>query len=159
MKAIPNQHFAICPLFYWWPTCYFPLDSPFLFSPNTVSLLVLYRHRSYLEKAERIDPKYCDVNYQFAHCHVQQGKYFEFEERLTKALLCPFTMGQAIPLWQNYWKQVTSDPRSGAEAKDRMDKYQAIINEAIEEDQQKEREEEMHQLKTRRNEVYGGDEL
>ena len=68
-------------------------------------------------------------------------------------------MGQAIPLWQNYWKQVTSDPRSGAEAKDRMDKYQAIINEAIEEDQQKETKEEMQQLKTRRNEVYGGDEL
>ena len=67
-------------------------------------------------------------------------------------------MGQAIPLWQNYWKQVTSDERSGAEAKDRMDKYQAIINEAIEKDQQKEREEATQQLKTRRKE-YGGDEL
>ena len=75
---------------------------------------------------------------------------------MTKALLCPFTMGQAIPLWQNYWKQVTSDPRSGAEAKDRMDKYQAIINEAIEKDQLKEREEEMQQLKTRRRKEFGG---
>lgn len=112
---------------------------------------------SYLEKAEGIDPNYCDVNYQFAHCHVQQGKYLEFEQRLTHALLCPFTMGQAIPLWQNYWKQVTSDPRSGAEAKVRMDKYQAILNEAIEKEQRIEDDEE--QRRKPQAFMYDADEL
>ena len=64
-------------------------------------------------------------------------------------------MGQAIPLWQNYWKQVTSDPRSGVEAKARMDKYQAIINEAVEKEQQKE-----DQQQLQKPQAYGGgDEL
>lgn len=61
-------------------------------------------------------------------------------------------MGQAIPLWQNYWKQVTSDPRSGAEAKERMDKYQAIINEAVEKEQQKENEQQRE-----KHQAYGGE--
>ena len=63
-------------------------------------------------------------------------------------------MGQAIPLWQNYWKQVTSDPRSGAEAKERMDKYQAIINEAVEKEQEKE-----DKQQRKKHQAYGGEEL
>jgi len=94
---------------------------------------------SFLEKAESIDPSYCDVHQQFAHCHIQQGKYLEFEERLTHAVLCPFTMGQSVPLWQRYWKQVTSDPRTGEQAKRRMDKYQAIVNEAIRQEAEREK--------------------
>ena len=66
-------------------------------------------------------------------------------------------MGQAIPLWQNYWKQVTSDPRSGAEAKVRMDKYQAILNEAIEKEQRIEDDEE--QRRKPQAFMYDADEL
>ena len=130
--------------------------SPLTLSHSRMLLawLLFLPHSSYLEKAESIDPNYCDINYQFAHCHVQQGKYLEFEKRLTNALLCPFTMGQAIPLWQNYWKQVTSDPRSGAEAKERMDKYQAIINEAVEKEQEKEEKQQR-----KKHQAYGGEEL
>ena len=84
-----------------------------------------------LEKAEEIDPKYCDVHQQFAHCYIQQGKYLEFEERLTNAVLCPFSMSASVPLWQRYWKQITSDARTGHLAERRMTKYEALIQEAI----------------------------
>ena len=86
---------------------------------------------SLLEKAEEIDPKYCDVHQQFAHCYIQQGKYLEFEERLTNAVLCPFSMSASVPLWQRYWKQITSDARTGHLAERRMTKYEALIQEAI----------------------------
>jgi hypothetical protein len=48
-------------------------------------------------------------------------------------------MGQSVPLWQRYWKQVTSDPRTGEQAKRRMDKYQAIVNEAIRQEAEREK--------------------
>lgn len=70
--------------------------------PDQFNLSISRRH---LQLAETFDPDYCDVNYQFAHVSIQEQKYDEFEDRITKALLCPYTMGQATPLWQNYWNK------------------------------------------------------
>eukprot|EP00566_Odontella_aurita_P008001 CAMPEP_0113558774 /NCGR_PEP_ID=MMETSP0015_2-20120614/18533_1 /TAXON_ID=2838 /ORGANISM="Odontella" /LENGTH=660 /DNA_ID=CAMNT_0000460347 /DNA_START=112 /DNA_END=2090 /DNA_ORIENTATION=- /assembly_acc=CAM_ASM_000160 len=102
----------------------------------------LGRALSYLEKAESIDPTYCDVHQQFAHCHIQETKYLKFEERLTKAVLCPFSMGGAVPMWQQYWQAVTKDPGPGGDAaRKRMDMYQKRINEAVMKEQEKEEKE------------------
>eukprot|EP00568_Trieres_chinensis_P018350 CAMPEP_0183326098 /NCGR_PEP_ID=MMETSP0160_2-20130417/81354_1 /TAXON_ID=2839 ORGANISM="Odontella Sinensis, Strain Grunow 1884" /NCGR_SAMPLE_ID=MMETSP0160_2 /ASSEMBLY_ACC=CAM_ASM_000250 /LENGTH=394 /DNA_ID=CAMNT_0025494015 /DNA_START=527 /DNA_END=1711 /DNA_ORIENTATION=+ len=106
---------------------------------------------SYLKIVEEIDPDYCDVHQQFAHCHIQEGKYLEFEERLTKALMCPFSMGGSLPLWQQYWKLVTADPVSGADAAKRMAKYQKIIEKAVQEESEK--EEKAEREKNKRDEL------
>lgn len=64
----------------------------------------LPQSRWHLEQVERIDPSFCDVHAQFAHVAIQEQKYLEFEERLTQALLCPFSMTNSLDLWQRYWK-------------------------------------------------------
>jgi hypothetical protein len=64
----------------------------------------LPQSRWHLEQVERIDPNFCDVHAQFAHVAIQEQKYLEFEERLTQALLCPFSMTNSLDLWQRYWK-------------------------------------------------------
>jgi hypothetical protein len=95
----------------------------------------LTRSRYHLDRAEYIDPDFCDVHQQFAHVAIQEQEYEEFERRLTRALLCPFTMGGSIGLWQNYWKMAldTSANPSNAviSAKKRYESYMAIINEAM----------------------------
>jgi hypothetical protein len=64
----------------------------------------LKQSRWHLEQVERIDSDFCDVHAQFAHVAIQESKYTEFEERLTQALLCPFSMSNSLDLWQRYWK-------------------------------------------------------
>lgn len=64
----------------------------------------LKQSRWHLEQVERIDPDFCDVHAQFAHVAIQEQKYIEFEERLTQALLCPFSLNNSLDLWQRYWK-------------------------------------------------------
>lgn len=98
----------------------------------------LERALSYLKKAEQIDPTYCDVHQQYAHCLIQQQRYLEFEEHLTEAVMCPFSMGGAVHMWRQYWQAVTADPRTGEAAKRRMDRYQGRINEAVQREAEKE---------------------
>lgn len=99
------------------------------------SKLNLTKSRWHLEQAEEIDPDYCDVNQQFAHIAIQERKYSEFEERLTKSLLCQFTMSGSLDLWRRYWSMATdttSNPPDVVDAaQKRYDKYMGIINEHI----------------------------
>ena len=56
----------------------------------------LKRTRWHLEQAEEIDPDYCDVHQQFAHLAIQENRFLEFEERLTNALTCSFTVSHSF---------------------------------------------------------------
>jgi len=100
----------------------------------------LPKSMSYLEKAEEIDPNYCDVNKEIATVLFQQGDYLNFEERLTNAVMCPFGMQGALDLWQRYWQAVTADPRGGLQARERMQKYEKVIADAIKQAQKEEEE-------------------
>lgn len=96
--------------------------------------LNLTRSLYHLEQAESIDPDYCDVHQQFAHVFVQQQRYLEMEERLVKGILCPFSMGGSVEMWKRYWQAVLKmDPS----AKERMEQYNAIIQQAVEEEQRR----------------------
>ena len=106
-------------------------------------LLNLCTAREYLERAREIDPDLCDVHQQFAHVAIQQGKYLEYEEEITQAVLCPFTMGGALEMWKRYWQVAlnsASSPHQQAEVQDRQNKYSMIIQEAVIEAQREERE-------------------
>lgn len=63
---------------------------------------------------------------------------------MVESLMCPFTMGQAMSLWNKYWQTVLMDPRMGPSAKRRKVKYMERIDEAVrkasEEEQRKEKE-------------------
>jgi len=86
----------------------------------------------YIEKAEKNSPEYCDVHFQYAHVLIQQHKYLEFEDRITKGVLCPFTMYNSYSLMKRYWTSVLQDPRQGNDdAKKRYQKYNKIIEDAI----------------------------
>jgi len=71
--------------------------------------------RSHLEKAELIDPTFCDVNQQVALILFQENKYLEFEDRLTKAVLCEFTTHWGLKTFHEYWDAVIreKDPMFG----------------------------------------------
>lgn len=93
----------------------------------------------YLEKTEEIDGDYCDVHYQFAQVLFQQEKYLEFEDRITKSVLCPFTMTQSYSLYTRYWKTVLHDSQGDvANAQRRYKRYNGIIEEAIKKETAKE---------------------
>jgi hypothetical protein len=91
----------------------------------------LLQSRWHLEQVERIDPNFCDVHAQFAHVSIQEQKYIEFEERLTQALLCPFSMSNSLDLWQRYWKMAQdgtkNPPDVAAAAAVRYEKYMKEI--------------------------------
>lgn len=118
------------------------------------------RARHHLERAEAIDPDYCDVHQQFLGLlqnelvreHAsrrpdsaeRRAVTFEFEERLTKAVLCPFTMAGAVSQFQQYWRMATKNGRD-PRATERSERHLRTINEAIEnakveEEKKKERE-------------------
>jgi hypothetical protein len=100
-------------------------------------LLNLTKSKWHLKQAEEIDPDYCDVHHQFAHVAAQEDDIFEFEERLTKSLLCPFTMTGGLPLWESYWPMALDPNRQGpmvaAAAQKRYNTFATIINTAIQE--------------------------
>mmetsp|Transcript_56886 Transcript_56886/g.66492 ORF Transcript_56886/g.66492 Transcript_56886/m.66492 type:complete len:602 (+) Transcript_56886:55-1860(+) len=87
--------------------------------------------KTYIEKAEEIDPEYCDIHWQWAQLLFRQQRYLEFEGRLTKAVTCPFTTGGAYPLFEQYWGMVTQDPNHGAAAVKRRAEYVTIIQAAV----------------------------
>mmetsp|Transcript_246 Transcript_246/g.371 ORF Transcript_246/g.371 Transcript_246/m.371 type:complete len:675 (+) Transcript_246:235-2259(+) len=105
-------------------------------------MLNLTKARSYIEKTEYIDPTYCDVHQQFAHVAIQEGKYLEFEQRLVKGIMCPFSMGGCTDMWNKYWKVVLQGNGNTANPEDyaRYQGYLQTLNEAIE-NQQREDEE------------------
>lgn len=106
------------------------------------TLLDLDKSRRHLETAREIDPDMCDVHQQFAHVAIQEGKYREYEEELTQSVLCPFTMGGALPMWQKYWKvAIDSTPPGTPQRRDveeRQAHYTMIIQQAVREAQEKE---------------------
>merc|ERR1719491_1725446 len=74
---------------------------------------------SYVEKAHQIDPNYCDVHQQFAAIYLHEKKIRKFEDHLTEAVLCPFTMGGSQSNFQQYWNAVIEDPKTAVMAKER----------------------------------------
>jgi hypothetical protein len=108
------------------------------------SLLNLTKSRYHLEMAREIDPDLCDIHQQFAHVSIQEGKYREYESELTQALLCPFSMGGALPMWQKYWQLALESTPPGTlqrtEVEERQAHYTRIIQDAVQEAQRKEEE-------------------
>ena len=96
-----------------------------------------------MKKAAEIDPNFCDVHQQFSTVYFQQKNILKFEEHLTKAVLCPFTMGGSQANFQQYWALITRDPVSGPEANKRYQRHlstiQAAIKEAIEKEEMEKR--------------------
>lgn len=104
----------------------------------------LHKSRKHLNIAREIDPDMCDLHQQFAHVAIQEGNYMEYEEELTQAVLCPFTMGGAFPMWQQYWQVALNNASTNSkrtELQHRQEKYTRIIQEAVQEAQRKEEEE------------------
>jgi hypothetical protein len=95
----------------------------------------LTKSRYHLQRVEEIDPDFCDVHHQFALVAFQEHKYPEFEERLLQSLLCQFTAGSAMPMWQKYWEiqlnEQQTSPAAVQENRRRYQSYQTVINEAI----------------------------
>lgn len=103
----------------------------------------LTQARQHLNEAERIDPNYCDVHFQFALLEAREHQYIPFEERLVNALQCGFTMGQAHPIWHQYWPSVLDEthnsPKVVAENKKRYESYMSILAKAIEKEEAQEK--------------------
>lgn len=66
----------------------------------------LEKSLEYARMAEEIDPDFCRVHFQFAIIYYEQNDYPNFEQRLAKALACPFTSEKAYPFWTKYWNVV-----------------------------------------------------
>ena len=92
----------------------------------------------HVEVAQSIDPDYCDVNLQLAHSYVQREKFLEFENVITKAIICQYTMVEAHSLFQQYWSKVLRDASMLQHgAKDRYNAQFNIIQQAILEDKKR----------------------
>lgn len=83
----------------------------------------------HIKIAEEIDPNYCDVNFIFAQLLIQSGNIQEAEDKITKAILCPFTGYKAQELFMNYWKAILSQ---SPDAKPRYEEQLRIIQNAVE---------------------------
>jgi Domain of unknown function (DUF1736) len=104
--------------------------------------LNLATSRYHLEQAQAIDPALCDIHQQFAHVAIQQGNYLEYEDELTQAVLCPFTMGGALEMWQRYWQVAlnSATPAQMEAVQERQARYTRIIQQAVEVEKAKEEE-------------------
>lgn len=96
----------------------------------------LTRSLFHISEAQKYDPGFCDVHYQYAHVALQQHRYMDFEKHLVDALRCPFTMGGAMHMWNQYWSAVLEDSPQNtvqtiAAARSRYESYMKIINQAI----------------------------
>lgn len=92
----------------------------------------LGKSRHHLDIALSIDPNFCDIHQQYAHVAIQEGKYLEYESELVEAVLCPFTMGGAIEMWQRYWPAALNSATSEEERSQiqrRQDEYSRVIQE------------------------------
>jgi hypothetical protein len=120
------------------------METSKIYSGLYPKLLNLKKSRHHLEIAQEIDPDFCDLHQQFAHVAIQQGKYLEYEEELTQAVLCGFTMQGALEMWKRYWEVSINNAQSATakmDVKARQDKYSRIIQEAVERETRKQDEE------------------
>jgi hypothetical protein len=65
----------------------------------------LRQARRHLDMAKKIDPNFCDVHQQYAIIAVKEGLWREVEQELFLSLQCPYTMGGAVSIWNEYWTQ------------------------------------------------------
>jgi hypothetical protein len=134
-KALLESSFKTCPRF-----AKAHLEASKIYSGLYPEFLNLTHSRWHLEQAEAIDPGFCDVHQQFAHVAIQEGRTGEFEERLSRALLCQFTLGGSLPLWNRYWTMALNaqaqPPRAVREARERYQRYTEVLNRAIAEAQE-----------------------
>jgi hypothetical protein len=138
-KSLLESSFKTCPRF-----AKAHLEASKIYSGLYPEFLNLTHSRWHLERAEAIDPEFCDVHQQFAHVAIQEGKMLEFEDRLCRALLCQFTLGGSMPLWNRYWTMALNaqvqPPHVVREARERYQRYTEVLNRAIvvakEEDEQ-----------------------
>eukprot|EP00986_Skeletonema_menzelii_P006418 scaffold2429_cov149-Skeletonema_menzelii.AAC.10 len=84
------------------------LEASKLYSGLVPQMFDLDKALALIGNAQSIDPTYCDVHMQYAHVYFQQEKLIPFEKELVEALLCPFTMGQAMTNWNRYWQVMLS---------------------------------------------------
>ena len=117
------------------------METSKIYSGLYPDLLDLKKSRSFLERAREIDPDMCDLHHQFAIVAVQESKYLEYEDQLTQAVVCPFTMQGAIAQWKRYWEVALNTAPSPAEKEKiqfRYEKYSRFLQEKIEEQQREE---------------------
>jgi hypothetical protein len=119
------------------------LETSKIYSGLYPQLLNLTKSRWHLEQVEAIDPDFCDVHQQFAIIAVQENNHREFEDRLVKSLLCPFTLGAVMPMWHNYWELTLPQGNSAMQAasRKRYEEYMTVINKAIQEDESNQQQE------------------
>lgn len=131
-KTLLESSFKTCPRF-----AKAHLETSKIYSGLYPEFLNLTRSRWHLEQVESIDPDFCDVHQQFAHVAIQEHSILEFEERLSRALMCPFTLGGSMPLWNRYWaialNAQSQPPQVVREARERYQRYMDVLNRAIEE--------------------------
>lgn len=119
----------------------------------------LTKSRYHVEQAEKFDPEFCDVHQQYAQISIQENKYLEFEERLSKAVTCTFTSNGAADLWQRYW-QMTLDPKQNSNpqlvqaAQERYQAYMKEIQKAIDRETKKQEEEERQQAQKKKSPFF-----
>lgn len=90
------------------------------------------------EMAQSIDPDFCDVNLQLAQLYIQKGKFLEFEEVITKGVICQYTMADSHSLFQQYWSVVLKDQSSVKQgANERYNAQMSIIEQAILEEKER----------------------
>jgi len=117
------------------------METSKIYSGLFPELLDLTKSRSYLERAREVDPDMCDLHHQFAIVAVQEGKYLEYEEELSQAVVCPFTMQAALAQWKRYWDANINNAFSPAEksrVQQRYDKSRQFIEKTVEEEQRRE---------------------
>ena len=115
------------------------LEASKLYSGLVPQMLDLDKALSLIKNAQSIDPTYCDVHMQYAHVYFQQEKLISFEQELVEALLCPFSMGQAMTNWNQYWEVMLSSGDNVASGRytKYMERIQGEIDKAAKEDASK----------------------
>lgn len=102
----------------------------------------LTQARWHIEQAENIDPDFCDVHQQFALLAVKEDNFADLEKRLVLSLQCQFTMGGALPIWQQYWEinlnPLTHQPDAVAANKKRYESYIVELNAVMEREKARE---------------------
>jgi len=138
-KSLLESSFKTCPRY-----AKAHLETSKIFSGLYPEHFNLTRSRWHLKQVETIDPEFCDVHQQFAHVAIQESAFLEFEERLVKALMCPYTMGGSTELWNRYWKIALQpnpmSPTATKEARHRYTRYMETLNDAIAAEETKSKE-------------------
>lgn len=114
------------------------METSKIYSGLFPNLKNLKKARHHLDKARAIDPDLCDIHQQFAHVAVQQNNFLEYEKELTEAILCPFTMGGALEMWQRYWPAALNSASSDSQKlaiQQRQEEYSLKIQRRAQEQQ------------------------